>query len=453
MTLYDCIVVGAGYAGLAAAKTLHEAGREVLVLEARDRVGGRVWTKHFPDGTYEDYGGSYLGVQQPQMHALAKEFDVHTFNVPTKGKSVLYYRKRAHRYSGFIPPVAPWSVLDLGVAIKKFEAMAATADLEEPWKTPNAQELDNMTVEEWMRRHVWTRSARDMMRLAVECIWGAPASRISLLHGLWYSKAGVSLTVLGTSEHGAQQQLINGGGQAIANGIHERLGEMVHLGEPVTRVDQTSGPEVIVHTKTAVYTARRVIFAIPPPLVLQVQFEPALPSPKVQLLQHMPMGATWKVFASYPEPFWRAEGLRGEVASPDGMLGIIFDFSPEDGSRGVLMGFVVSSRAHRFADMDEHARKKVALQELVACYGPRAAKPTKMSVHSMCNEPWSTGCPVAGMGPGVWTGFGRWMRKPVGRVHWAGTEVATAWSGYMEGAVRSGQRAAGEVLEILNRGR
>lgn len=217
----------------------------------------------------------------------------------------------------------------------------------------------------------------------------------------------------------------------------------------MTGIGQAHNEHVVVRTQTAIYTARRVIVAVPPPLVLQLRFEPPLPPHKIHLLQHMPMGTSWKVFARYDRPFWHEDGLRGEAISPDGISSAICDVSPEDRSKGVLMAFIIGPKAYKFANIDEKTQKEEVLRQLVVCYGDKAARPIKMAVHSMINESWSTGCPVAGMTPGMWTTLGEWPRKPVDRAHWAGTETATAWSGYMEGAVQSGQRAAEEVLLAL----
>lgn len=448
-TPYDCIVVGAGYAGLSAAKALREAGKTVLVLEARDGVGERAFAQYLPDGSYEDYGASFLGVHQRRMYSLAREFDVHTFDVPTRGKSIYYCRGSTKRYSGLVPPVAFWVLIDTGLAVRKFEALANQVNLEQPWKTPDAEKLDNTTIEEWIRNQCWTSRGQDLFRLAIKATWAAAPSQISLLHGLWYSKAGISLTVVSSIENGAQQQLINGGGQAIANKLHAFLGDAVRLQQPVIGIDQTHDEDVVVQTQTTSYSAHRVILAIPPPLILKARFEPPLPAQKVHLLQRMPMGASWKTFAIYDKPFWDDIGLRGESVSPDGVASAVMDVSPEDSSKGILMSFVVGPNAYRFANIDENARKEEVLRQLVACYGDKAARPVKVCIHSMINEQWSTGCPAGLMAPGSWTTLGEWLRKPVDRVHWAGTETATSWAGYMEGAVQSGQRAAEEVLAAL----
>ncbi|KAL6252669.1 hypothetical protein RBB50_000388 [Rhinocladiella similis] len=449
MTTYDCIIVGGGYSGLAAAKSLREAGKDVLILEARDRVGGRVWTEHFPDGRYEDHGAAFFGVQQDQMYALAREFNIHTFDVVTEGQSVLRRAGKPCRYSGLIPPLSYLALLDTGLSVNRFEVMAEKINLEEPWKSLNVAYLDSMTLEEWIQRQAWTKSAKDLFRVTADLLWGTSTSQLSLLHCLWYSEAGVSLTVLGSVKNGAQEQLIEGGAQSIANEIHRILGKCVHLGEPVIGVDQRDVNIVAVKATKATYQARDIIFAIPPPLVLKVDFEPPLPMQKTHLLQRMPMGATYKIILTYPTPFWQEDGLNGEFLSLDGIMAYGLDASPKDRSRGVSMAFVVGAKAYLFGDMDENTQKETILEELGDCYGKEAANPKHMTVHSMMDEQWSSGCPVAGMPPGVLTTLGTWLRKPIGRVHWAGTELATVWSGYMEGAVRSGQRAAQEVLETM----
>ncbi|KAK2775717.1 hypothetical protein FQN53_003084 [Emmonsiellopsis sp. PD_33] len=450
MPTYDTIIIGAGYAGLSAATTLVAAGKKVLLLEARPRVGGRAWTIHHADGTYEDAGASFLGPQHTRMLALAADHGIKTFKIPTKGNTVFYHRGQRKEYSGFLPPLSPLARLDAFLAIRRFEGLAGAVDLEKPWETPKAAQWDLIALREWLGRACWTSEARESINVAVEGIWSVDASQFSLLHALWLSKAGVSFTVLSSVEGGAQEQLITGGGQAVAEKMARRLGsDVVRLGEAVMEVDQAGVEEVVVTTAKGRYTCRAVVIAIPPPLILNLRFTPRLPGQRVQMLQHMPMATNWKIYATYPKPMWRGNGLRGDVVSPDSYLSLMYDASPADQSRGVLMGFIYAAKAIAFAEMDEESRRKIVLGEIVRYFGDGAGKPSRVSMYTMLDEEWSTGCPVAVPAPGVWTMFREWMRKPIDRVHWAGTEMATSWSGYMEGAVQSGERAAGEVLGVL----
>lgn len=449
---FDCIVVGAGYAGLSAAQHLSKQGKSVLVLEARDRVGGRVWTEHHADGTYEDYGGMFLGVQQPNMIRLAAEFGIQTFDVRLEGKSIFRYGGKVKTYSSnLLPPLSIFGLLDAARAIRQFDKLSDTVVLEQPWRTPNAAKLDHQTAADWIRSVCWTRSVRDMVRMLFELLWGRDPSQVSLLHALWYAKSGVSLTVLSTIDQGAQMQLMVGGGQAIANAMRDQLGDAVHLEEPLIAVDQRSSETVLVKSTKMTYRCDHVIMAIPQQHALQVEFAPALPVQKTKLLQSMQMGQYWKMIATYPTAFWRQKGLRGEVVSPDGLMGLINDVSPVDNSCGMLVAFVAASKALRLLDMEKSKREQAILEELVFCYGDEAANPSRLSLHTMMDERWSTGCPVAAPAPGVWVSLGEWMRKPIGRLHWAGTETATKWSGYMEGAINSGIRAAEEVVATVRK--
>lgn len=450
MDMYDCVVVGAGYAGLSAAKSLTENNKKVLLLEARDRVGGRSWTKTYPDGTYEDLGGAWLSPRQQNMYKLAEEFGVRTFDVNTQGKTIFSYGGKVTPYkSPLLPPLNPLALVDAGLLLHAFDQLSQTVNIEEPWEAKDAKWLDMMTVDQWVRAHGWTTSAKDTMRMACELIWGVSTSQISMLHALWYCKAGVSLTVLSTIENGAQQQMVVGGAQTLANRIKDKLGEVVKLNEPVTAVDQSAEDVVLITTQKGSYRARCVIMAIPPQLILPIEFTPLLPAQKIKLLQNSPMGAYWKVYACYDRPFWRDNDLRGEAVCPDAYMTLINDMSPVDGSRGVLVGFIVASKAMEFLDMSKEQREGIVMEEFRACYGTEATAPKKLTLHTMMEERWSTGCPVAVPSPGQWTSVGKWVQQPVGRVHWAGTETATSWSGYMEGAVHSGLRASKEVLQSL----
>ena len=460
LPIFGCIIVGAGYAGLAAAKHLRDSTHhdqpspKVLLLEARSRVGGRVMTQTYEDGTYFDFGGSYLGVGQSRMYALAEEYGVETYRPHYPGRQVQMYRGMHASYEGLIPPVGVLGLIDMHLVLSRFEKLAATVDLAEPWKTPGAVQLDNLTLAEWLNQRCWTSAARDYMRVVTELVWGARPSEFSALHAFWYAKAGVSLNTLITNENGAQHELIVGGAQTIANNILAELGEeSVHLGEPVLSVDQNGDDEVgsktvTVTTTKCSYKARRVIIAIPPLQVLRISFNPPLPHARQSLLQHSPMGTYWKFFACYKTAFWREKGFCGETISPDQLVSLSFDVSPKHAKYAVLMMFVVGEKGRTLSTKSKVEREEAILKELTDLYGEEAREPFKFVEHTMMDEEYVGGCPVATPSPGMWTTLGSWLRKPFQRVHWAGTETSTSWSGYMEGAVCSGQRAAEEVLGL-----
>jgi monoamine oxidase len=443
---YDCIVVGAGYSGLAAAKKLKEAGQKVLLLEARDRVGGRAHTVQTSDGHYYDFGASYLGVQQDLMYGFVREYNITTFDSPTEGRKSVFYQGKASYYSGSVPSFKPWEVADLGLAVSRFEHLSDTVDVEEPWKTRDAVKWDSMTVTEWIQRQCWTAAAKKMLNSAFTLIWGQDPATVSMLHAMFYCKSGVSFTVLGSSQGGAQEQLIVGGGQLIAQKIEQDLTpDIVHLSEPVQEIIWTDDG-VRISTPKKAYNASRAILAIPPPLVLKINFEPALPHQKTQLLEHMPPAPYYKFYTKYETPFWRKNDLRGEGVSPDGFLQLTYDTTPPSEFPGELMSFVGGAKAIEFTSMSDAERTTVALNELAAVYGEQARNTTDIAIHTMMSEEYSLGCPVSTPSPRMWTMLGEWMRKPVGPIHWAGTETSTKYCGYMEGAVFAGQRVADEIL-------
>lgn len=448
-TPYDVIVVGAGYAGLTATRELTKAGRNVLLLEARDRVGGRVWTRHLDDGTYVDLGGAWVGPTQDRIYALAREFGVETFKTYDMGKSVQYFRGKAKPYKGLIPPLPIGALLSLDAAIKSFNKLAKTVSTEAPWTHPRAAYLDSMTLASWMRNQMGFTVARQFFKVAVEAIWAADPAEISLLHALFYARSGRDLDTLMNVKNGAQEERFVGGAQTVADRIAAQFRDRIVFNAPVQAIMQ-DGDRVSVVTDNATYQAGRVVMAVPPALQSRIDFQPLLPAQRVQLTQRMPMGAVWKCYAIYDKPFWREQGLNGLAATPDGHVTVTFDTSPKDGSRGILMGFVLGNQAKNFSGFSDDQRRDIALNAFTNFFGEAARRPVRYLDHSFLNEEWSRGCYAGLMGPGVWTSLGPALREPVGRIHWAGTETSDIWNGYIDGAVRSGERVAQELLRTVH---
>jgi monoamine oxidase len=252
--------------------------------------------------------------------------------------------------------------------------------------------------------------------------------------------------LLGTD--GAQATRIEGGMQIVAEKLAEGLD--IRLSRPVRAVEQTPSG-VVVHHDGGTVRAARAIVAIPPKLVAELAFEPPLPESRAELVQKMPMGAVIKCTAIYDRPFWRDEGLSGTSVDDEGPIHVTFDNSPGGGVPGVLMGFAEAASARELGNLSLEERREAALACFARIHGDQAKKPLTYADHVWENDPWAGGCYGAFMPPGVWTSVGSAIRAPVGRVHWAGTETATAWAGYIDGAISSGKRAAKEVTDLAAR--
>lgn len=443
----DAIIVGAGFAGLTAARRLAEAGLRVKLLEARDRVGGRVHTHHLDESTYVDLGAQWVGPTQDAIYALAAEFGIPTFPTYNQGRNTLLLNGRVSTYQGLIPKLDPLSLWNLDRVLKRLERLTARIDLDDLAGSPNAMRLDQQSLGAFLDRHVRFANARQIIDAGLETIFAAGAAEISLLFALFYAKSGTSLNSLLEIDRGAQQDRFVGGAQPLLQRLAEPLGDAVRLSWPVRRVSQTA-TGVTVSGERGSETCARLIIAIPPTLAGRIDYHPLLPALRDQLTQRMPMGTVIKCYAVYESPFWRERGLSGQaVADASSPLQTVFDNSPVDGKPGMLMGFSLAGRARQLLRRSADERRRIVLNEFVRLFGPDAATPCHYIDRSWADEEWSRGCYTGLMPPGTVTGYSDALRRPCGRIHWAGTETATRWNGYIEGAIQSGHRAADEVLQ------
>ncbi len=445
----DVVVVGAGLAGLAAARALTAAGSSVVVLEARDRVGGRVENRDIGDGKVVEVGGQWIGPTQDRLAALARELGVDTFPTHAAGENLIEYEGAVRRFRGTIPRINPAVLVDVQQAQMRLNRLARRVPLDAPWETPNARRLDGQTAATWMRRNLVTRSGRMLLGLAVEAVWAAQPEDMSLLHVLFYIHSAGSLDLLFDTEGGAQQDRFVGGSQRVPLRMAEALGEeRVVRSAPVRRIEH--GPSgVTVHADAAVARGRRAILAIAPTLAGRIAYDPPLPGYRDQLTQRMPLGTVAKCMAVYGEPFWRSEGLSGEGMSDRGPVRLMFDNSPPDGSPGVLLGFLEGRNAREFGRLRPEERRTAVIDCFARLFGPRAATPDEYIERLWAEEEWTRGCYGCHMPTGAWTSYGPALRAPIGPLHWAGAEYAQVWNGYMEGAVRSGEATAAQVVELL----
>ena len=440
----DVVVIGAGLAGLVAARDLVAAGASVVVLEARDRVGGRLLNQPIGDGKVVEVGGQWLGPTQHRMLALARSVGVETFPTYVTGENLIELEGELARYRGTIPRVGPHVLLDVAQAMRKVNRLARRVRPEAPWEARGARRLDSETVASWMRRNVYTKRGRMLLELAVEAVWAAEPEDLSLLHLLFYVSSAGGFEVLLDTEGGAQQDRFVGGSQLVALRVAEGLGDRVVLGAPARLIHHTAD-SVEVHADGVRARGRRAIVAISPALAGRLAYDPPLPGYRDQLTQRMPQGTVAKCMCVYPEPFWRADGLTGQATSDRGPVRLTFDNSPPDGSPGVLLGFLEGRHARDLGRAPADERRRAVVECFTRFFGPRAAAPDAYVERSWAEEEWTRGCYGCYMPPGGWTGYGPAVRAPVGSVHWAGAETATVWNGYMDGAVRSGESAAREV--------
>jgi monoamine oxidase len=444
------VVVGAGLAGLTAARELTKAGVGVIVLEARDRVGGRTYSRPASDGTLLDLGGQWIGPTQDRLAALAAEVGATTFPTYNDGKNIEYSHGERHVYEGAIPLGDSLAVMEMIEAMLELNLMASEVPLEAPLTAPRAAEWDSQTVETWLQAHIESEHARALITLGIESIFSAEPRDLSLLHMLFYIHSGGSLNQLLSVADGAQEQRFHRGSQHVSNRVAAELGDRVVLNTPVHTISHDEqGVRVV--SDTVVVEAKRVIIAIPPALAGRLRYRPALPAARDQLTQRVPMGTVIKAQCLYERPFWRDEGYSGQATSDEGAVRITFDNSPESGTPGVLMGFIEGDEGRLWGRKTPLERKA----EVIACFaryfGEQAAHPYAFEEINWAEEEYTRGCYAGFLAPGVWSAYGKALREPIGRLHWAGTETATVWNGFMDGAVRSGERVAGEILSTLSR--
>lgn len=442
-------IVGAGFSGLTAARELTKRGIDVIVIEARDRVGGRTWTLR-KDGYWLDIGGQWTGPGQDRINALGAEMGVASFPTWPDGEHLQYTDGMGlRRWQGAAPDTDIETMSKVVQAIIQLDQLSQDIPLHAPWEHPRAREWDSQTVQSWIDANIESPRARDGMTTAIEAVFAAEPHDISLLHALFYARSGKGLFYLVSTEGGAQADRFDGGMQLVAQKVADELGGRVRLSAPVRKISQNNG-SVVVDADGVSVKAKLCVVSAPPALAGRIDYDPAMPPLRDQLTTRAPMGSVIKVHAIYDTPWWRDEGLSGRVVSDLGPIKVIFDNSPPSGTPGMLMGFIEGGDGRRLSNIDEGERRKLALDCFVRYFGDKAAKPADYIEGNWPAEQWSRGCYGAVFPAGTWVSCGQALRQPVGRIHWAGTETSEVFAGYVDGAVRSGERVAAEVLEVLD---
>lgn len=439
----DVIVVGAGLAGLVAARALVAAKSNVVVLEARDRVGGRTLSTEL-DGQIIDLGAQWIGDKHHKLRALAAELGIETFPQHHRGKKVLDRGDKLATFSGFLPRIGLFALAELGIVLTKLERLARQVPLESPLATRG--DLDRLSLADWLDRNVKRGAARELVELFAQMVFAVEPRELSFLYFLLYVNAGAGLRRLADIRRGAQERRFTTGAQSICTRLAAPLGDRVRLDHAVRAIEQDS-QGVTVHTVKGTFRAQRAILALPPGLLGRIEITPAVSKARALIHTHMSCGSVIKCVAAYPKPFWRERGYSGEAFSPRGLVRATFDDCSADGSHAALVAFVVGDAARKLAKLPEHERRQLVLAELARLHGSAAHSPTAYVDRNWLAEEWSCGCYVGVLGPGLLSRVAAGLRVPEGRLHFAGTETAVHHIGYLEGAIESGERAAREVIE------
>ncbi|XP_033116806.1 probable flavin-containing monoamine oxidase A [Anneissia japonica] len=468
--IYDVVVVGGGVAGTSAAYRLNQVlskkgsgDIKVLLVEAKDRLGGRTLTEKVNvEGGQElfDLGGQWIGRTQHHIIWLMKELGLEYYEQYAAGSKFLRLSDGKIRKFSSSLKVSFVGLLDLGSVITKMNRMSKKVPHDDPCACKQAEEWDSMTVDTFLKKNMWTKDARELIDIIISTTSGVTPkelSLLSLLHGA--SGAGGFEEMMESTKEGAQGFRIKGGAQQISELAAERIGsENVWLGEPVKLIDQSNDEFVTVVTESGKEVKTKyVIMSAPINCVENIVFKPSLPMDYHFLAQRMPVGHNLKFIVTYKKAFWREAGLSGEIISfggapvidgcDTGPIQVVLDAVTDNGTPA-LVGFFANSRQWRKIELS--VRRREVVKQLVEYLGPEGGDIIDYVDKDWAEEPYNGGCPGNFMTTGAITLFFKSLQKTFDRVHWAGTETATLWSGYISGAVQTGLRAADEILNRMD---
>ncbi|MDO8209573.1 NAD(P)/FAD-dependent oxidoreductase [Conexibacter sp. CPCC 206217] len=441
----DVAVVGAGISGLHAARLLTAGGLDVVVLEGRDRIGGRTVSAPIGAGRQVELGGQFVAARYQRLTELLRELEIDTFPTYDDGENLLDFGDRRRTYSGAVPPLPLLALAGMGLAEWRLNRMARSVAPQAPWTARHAAQWDAQTFGGWLQQHgPRSGQARTLLNLLAGTVWGAEPEQLNLLQALAYAAAAGGLRQTAGVRGGMQERRIDGGPAQLCAALATTAGE-IRLGTTVREIVHPRD-RVDLRADGLIVRARHAIVAVPPALVSQIAFDPPLPVARDDALRRLPAGRVTKVVAVYPTPFWRDDGRSGQAVSDAGPAGATFDNSPPDGRPGVLLGFVTGRRATAFSALAAAERRQLVVAQFRRLFGAAADRPEQYLEHDWAADPFARGCYFGLAGPGMVSAVGDLLEQPLGRLHWAGAETTVASYGGMDGAVLAGDRVAAEVI-------
>lgn len=444
--MVDCAIIGAGLAGLTAARDLVRRGLDVVLVEARDRVGGRIENGWLSDGQYVELGGQWLGGGHDGIVELISDYGLKTIGNPASGNLMVRFRGRTTPLPSTedSSDLTPFEVSDLGSGLLRLRRLGQRLREDEVWAKANHVWL-GQDLTRWVQTNLRTVGARKRFKKVYQTAFGPLEDGLTLQQGLMDVNSGPNLETMLASNGGLNQLRVEGGVHALCEAMAADLGDVVRLGAVVTKVEHSAESATLVLADGERIEARQVISTLPPKLAAKLDHDPPLPQWRGEAADKVAAGNVIKAYLVYEKPFWRDKGLSGQSSADDGPVRVTFDTTTGESRRGLLMGFFEGADADSLSRRSVTLRERAFVDSVTKTFGDVAAQPVEYIERDWSAEPFTGGCHGAHFAPGVWTASGPALAESEGVLHWAGAEYSGRFNGYMEGAVRSGHDVATTV--------